>query len=211
MDERAFLEYVAQLGREHGFTVDEWRANLAGQVHPAQVARGKRQGLVGVVVLDLLGTLALAGGLGGAMAFRDSLGPDPSGVDLNAVKAIAGVGVLLAIACFAGAVRGLLRWRARKAAFERGVVDVLEGPLQKVEVRGNAAHCYFAVKGRRFDTTRALWELLTQGAAYRLHCVADQLLSFAPVQEDPMERAEYDRVLAEFERSLNIKPSKLVK
>ncbi len=174
--------YLEQLGREHGFTLAELEANRQGALHPAQLARGTRKGLASVVVLTVLGFLALGGGLVGAYVFYDGLGPDPSSVDLNAVYVTGGAGVVLALIFFVGAGTSFVRRRARKAAFVRGRIDVLEGPLNKVHIRGRgfASQYIFRVGGRSFRTSEKLWELLTQGAHYRLYCVADQLLSFAP-------------------------------
>ena len=39
-------DYLEQLGRAHGFTVDELRSNLQGVLHPAQSARLRRKGRI---------------------------------------------------------------------------------------------------------------------------------------------------------------------
>lgn len=177
-------DYLEQLGRAHGFTLDELRANRAGALHPAQLARGLRAGKVGVTTLVVLGVLALCGGLGGAYAFHDSLGATPSDTDLNGVYAIAGAGVAFAFAFLFGAWKSRSRQRTRQAAFARQRVDVLEGPVQKTHIRGRRGiqdRYYLRVGHRSFETFEPLWELLTQGATYRLHCVHDQLLSLEPV------------------------------
>ena len=128
--------YLEQLGREHGFTLAELEANRQGALHPAQLARGTRKGLAAVVVSTVLGFLALGSGLVGAYVFYDGLGPDPSSVDLNAVYATGGAGVVLALIFFVGAGTSFVRRRARKAAFMRGRIDVLEGPMDKIHIRG---------------------------------------------------------------------------
>jgi len=178
--------YLEQLGREHGFTLAELEANRQGALHPAQIAKGTRKGLASIVVLTVFGALSLGGGLIGAYAFYDGLGPEPSSVDLNAVYAIAGAGVVLALLFFVGARRTFVRRRARTAAFVSARIDVLEGPLNKVHVSGRGVpdQYTFRVGGRSFHTSEKLWELLTQGAHYTCYCVADQLLSFAPGSAD---------------------------
>ena len=82
--------------------------------------------------------------------------------------------------CFILGWRGHLRRCKRIAAFVSGRIEVLEGPLDKQVVRGNGDSHAFRVCGRSFHTSRQPWELLTQGAVYRLHCVDDVLLSLAP-------------------------------
>jgi hypothetical protein len=149
----------------------------------------------------------------GADAFADSLGTMPSDSDLNAVQAIRWAGILLALILFACAAVGLIRQRRRRSAFAQGRIEVLEGPMNKAHTRGHGMpdRHRFRVGHRSFETLPKLWELLTQGAAYRLYCVDDQLLSLEPVLDDPLERAEHEREAAHFERSLQIKPSSLVK
>lgn len=181
--------YLEQLGREHGFTLAELEANRQGALHPAQLARGTSKGRVAVIVLTILGIAALVGGLAGAQVFREELGPDPSSVDLNAVYAIGGVGTLLALVFFVCAATSLRRRRARKAAFAGGRIEVLDGPVNKIHVEGRGgmpSQFIFSVGGRSFHTSERLWELLTQGARYRLYCVADQLLSFAPASSESL-------------------------
>jgi hypothetical protein len=179
----SMTRHLEQLGRQHGFTLDELETNRRGALHPGQLARGLRKGWVSIVVLATLGLLALGSGLVGAYAFYEELGPDPSRVDVNAAYAIAGAGVLLGLIFFIGAGISVARRRVRKAAFAAGRIDVLEGALDKIRISGGgtANEFRFRVGGRSFSTSPKVWELLTQGANYRLYCVADQLLSFEPV------------------------------
>jgi hypothetical protein len=204
-------EYLGQLGQAHGFTLEELRANQAGVLHPAQLARGRRQGRFGIAVFVALGVLALVAGMGGAWLYLDSfhLYP-PTRTDYNAMVAIAGAGDLVALAFFVAAWRSGRRRRARLAAFEQGRIDVVEGPLDKVHVGGSQGYTTFRVRDRRFGASRRLFELLTQGAAYRLYLVDDQLLSLAPAGDDPNQRDEYERELAKFVASLQVPPSKSV-
>ncbi len=218
--------YLEQLGRHHGFTLAELEANRQGALHPVQLGRGLRKGLVTVAVLTVLGVVALGAGVVGAYVFYDSLGPDPSRVDLNAVYAIVGAGAVLALVFFICARISLVRRRARKAAFVSGRLDVLERPMHKTFISGTASQWIFRVAGRSFHVSRPLWELLTQGAHYRLYSVADQLLSFEPAVapggsdtpvslptksvDDPVERAEYERELEHQARTHRIKPSRFV-
>lgn len=204
--------HLEQLGRAFGLTLEELAANQRGELHPAQRARVRRQGLAALVVLLLLAGAALGGGLIGADALRASLGTQPSQSDLNAVTLIRWAGVLLALALCAGAASVSARRRKRTAALAAGRIEVLEGPLDKRHIsgRGIPDRHIVRVRDHSFDVPRALSDLLTQGATYRLYFVADQLLSFAPVLDDPLERAEYQRELAQFERTRNIGPSRLV-
>jgi hypothetical protein len=181
--------YLEQLGRQHGFTLDELEANRQGTVHPGQLARGLHKGLASIVVLATLGLLVLAAGLVGAYAFYEELGPDPSRVDVNAAYAIAGAGVFLGLVFFVCAGISVARRRARKAAFVTGRIEVLEGALDKIHFGGTASEFRFRVGGRSFSTSPRVWELLTQGATYRLYCVADQLLSFEPVVAESVRAA----------------------
>ena len=187
--------YLEQLGRQHGFTLDELEANRRGALHPGQLARGLRKGLVSIVVLATLGLLALGSGLVGAYAFYEELGPDPSRVDVNAAYAIAGAGVFLGLVFFVCAGISVARRRARKAAFVAGRIEVLEGALDKIRIGGTAGAFHFRVGGRSFSTSPTLWELLTQGANYRLYCVADQLLSFEPVVAENVRAAARQGVI----------------
>jgi hypothetical protein len=183
--------YLEQLGREHGFTLAELEANRQGALHPAQLARGTRKGIASLIVLAVLGVLALGGGLVGAYVFYDGLGPNPSSVDLNAVYAIGGAGVVFGLVFFVCARISFVRCRARKAAFVSARIDVLEGPMNKTHISGRGVpHQYiFRVGGRSFHTSEKLWELLTQGAHYRLYCVADQLLTFEPGSAESVSTA----------------------
>lgn len=176
--------YLEQLGRAHGFTLAELQTNRLGLVHPGQLASGTRLGLGAALTTFVLGTLALAGGLLGAYLFHESLGPKPTQTDLNAVYAIGGVGVVVALAFFIGTGVSLAKRQARNAAYAKRRIDVLEGALHKVYVQGRTDvpdRYLFKVDGRSFDASRTLFELLTEGAHYKLYCVGDRLLSFEPV------------------------------
>lgn len=209
---KSVQDYLEQIGHAHGFTLAELQANQGGVLHPAQLARGSRKGLVALVVLTVLGGLSLAGGLIGAAMFQESLGSQPFDSDLGAVKAIRSAGIVLGGFFFVCAGVSFVRWRARRAAFAQSRLEVVEGPMLKTYIQGRGIpdRYLFQVGPRRFDASRKLWELLTQGAAYRLFLVSDQLLSFAPVFADAAERAEYDREAEQFERTRDVKPSRLV-
>ena len=187
--------YLEQLGRQYGFTLDELEANRRGALHPEQLARGLRKGLVSIVVLATLGLLALGIGLVGAHTFYEGLGPDPSRVDVNAAYAIAGAGVSLGLVLLVCAGISVARRRARKAAFAVGRIEVLEGALDKIRIGGTTRAFHFRVGGRSFSTLSTVWELLTQGANYRLYCVADQLLSFEPVVAENVRAAPRQGVI----------------
>lgn len=208
-------DHLDQLGRAYGFTLSELESNRKGEIHPAQLARGIRKGIVSIVLRALFGVLVLGGGLVGAWIYYSDLGPAPSQVDLNAVYLIVGASVLVALGLFAFAAKGLARHRARKAVFLQGRIEVVDGPMNKIHISGRGgvpSQYIFRVGNRSLHVLPKLWELLTQGARYRLYYGADQLLSFEPVfDEDPNQRAEYEREAAHFEQTRNIKPSKRVK
>lgn len=203
-------EYLQALARAFRFMLEELSANQRGELTPEQLARGRRKGGVGVLCQALLGLAFLVGGLTGAGLWRDSLGPKPSQVDANLVVIFAVAGVLLAALCLLLSFRGHLRRRKRMAAFSSGRIDVLEGAIDKQAVRGAGGSYSFRVRGRTFLTSRRPWELLTQGAVYRLHCVDDVLLSLAPVVEDSIERSEFERESGRFEQTRRIAPSSRV-
>lgn len=205
-------DHLEQLGRAFGFTLEQLHANQRGELHPLQRTWGMRRGLLSIVLLGAFAAAALAGGLIAAQAFADSLGSLPSQSDLNAVHLIRWAGCLLAFGFLAGAALAFARRRRRRAAFAAGRIDVLQGPLDKCHISGRGVPDRYIVRvgDRALDVYRAQWTLLTQGATYRLHFVADQLLSLAPVATDPHERAEYDREIAHFKRTRQIAASRWV-
>ena len=56
----------------------------------------------------------------------------------------------------------------------------------------------------------SLCPLLTQGAIYRMHCAGGRFLSLVPVPFDFAGRDEFLRGQEQFERTRNVKPSRLV-
>lgn len=206
--------HLEALGRAHGFTREQLEANRRGELHPSQRGRGLRRGRVAVVAWAMLCVLALAGGLGGALRFRQSLGDPPSSSDANAVVLIALAGALLALGCLAAAVSAWRRRRRRRAAFLAGRLQVVEGPMDAIRIVGRGGmpgRHLFRVGGHHVDVRAPLWALLTQGATYRLYLVDGELLSFEPVPPDALERAEYERELAHAGRTQGIRPSGLVR
>lgn len=176
-------QYLSQLGKAHGFSLEELEANRQGQVHPRQLAGAK--GLGGVIAAFVFTLLSSAGGSIGASLYYDDVRKPLERLDRNALIGIVGATVLVTLfffAIFVSAVRGR---RRRVAAFARGAVEVLSGPVVKsgVEGRGGAASSwYLGFGGRRFPVLRDTWELVTHGAAYRAYVVDDRLLSFEPQQ-----------------------------
>lgn len=204
-------DYLEQLGRAHGFSVDELRSNLQGVLHPTQSARLRRQSRVAAVVLVLLGLLSLAGGIAGAQAYQDSYSPSDTNLKEAAQIRWAGVSVGVFFLLCAGV--SVHRRRKRNAVYAQGVVEVEQGPLHKIHVQGRGGvqdRYRFRVGARGFDVLPPAWELLTEGAIYRMHCAGGQFLSLVPVPYDFAARDELKREQAQFERTRQIQPSKLV-
>ncbi len=180
----ALNPYLDQLARAHGFTLEALMANRAGHVHPTQRVQGGKKGIGQAVFLFVLAVLLLAGGIGGAAVFYDDLNPPISDTDMNAVYAMAGGGVVLGLAAVAGGIVTVLRVGERRGAYQRGLLEVLEGPIAKIVVRGKRGVqdvFRYQIGGRTFDfVPRAGWELVTYGARYRVYCVAGDLLSLEP-------------------------------
>lgn len=204
-------DYLEQLGRAHGFTVDELRSNLQGVLHPTQSARLQRKGRVAAVVLLVLGILSLVGGILGADAYQGSYAA--SEWTLKEAAQIRWAGVTLGVFFLLCAATSVYRRRKRNAVYALGRVEVEQGPLHKIHVQGRGGvqdRYRFRVGGRAFDTLELGWELLTEGAIYRMHCAGGQFLSLIPVPYDLAGRDEFLREQEQFERTRNIKPSRLV-
>lgn len=204
-------DYLEQLGRAHGFSVDELRSNLQGVLHPTQLARLQRQGRTAAVVLVILGLLFLAGGILGAAAYLDSLTPSSS--NLKEATQIRWAGVSFGVFFLLCAGISVSRRRKRNARLALGHLDVEQGPLHKIYVQGRGGiqdRYRFRVGRRAFDTLQDGWELLTEGAIYRMHCVGKEFLSLVPVPYDFAGRDALAREQEHFERTRHIKPSKLV-
>jgi len=204
-------DYLDQLGRAHGFTVDELRSNLQGVLHPTQVKRLRRRGRVAAVVLFLLGLSFLAAGIWGADAYQGSY--MPSDTTLKEATQIRWAGVALGSTFLLCGAASVYRRRKRNARYALGQVDVEQGPLHKIHVQGRGGvqdRYRFRVGNRAFDTLEHGWELLTQGAIYRMHCVGDQFLSLVPVPYDLAGRDEFIREQEQLERTRHVKPSRRV-
>lgn len=204
-------DYLEQLGRAHGFSVDELRSNLQGVLHPTQLARLRRQGRIAAVVLAILGVLSLAGGTLGADAYQDSFAF--SGTISKEATQIRWAGVSSGLFFFLCAGISVYRRRKRNALYAQGRVDVEKGPLHKIHVQGRGgvpSRHRFRVGGRAFDTSERGWELLTRGAIYRMHCVGGKFLSLIPVPYDLAGRDAYIREQEQLERTRHIKPSRTV-
>ena len=205
-------DHLGQLGRALGFSVDELHSNLRGVLHPAQLARLRREGRVAAVVLALLGASALAGGILGAVAYQGAYLPSDS--TLREAAQIRWAGVSLGLFFLACAGASVFRRRRRNARYALGRVEVAQGPLHKIHVRGRGGvqdRYRFQVDGRGFDTLEEGWELLTQGAVYRMHSVGDRFLSLVPVPYDLASRDEALREQAQFERTRGVQPSRHVR
>lgn len=204
-------DHLEQLGRAHGFSVDELRSNLQGVLHPAQLARLRRRGRIAAIVLAVLGLACLVGGILGADEYQGSY--MPSETTIREATQIRWAGVTLGGFFLLCAGISVYRRRKRNARYALGQVEVEQGPLHKIHVqgRGGAQDRYrFRVGGRAFDTLEAGWELLTEGAIYRMHCAGDELLSLIPVPYDLAGRDQLAREQEHFERTRHIKPSRLV-
>jgi hypothetical protein len=180
----ALNPYLDQLARAHGFTLEALMANRAGHVHPTQRVQGGKKGIGLAVFLFVLALLLLGAGIGGAAVFYDDLRPPISDTDMNAVYAMAGGGVVLALAAVVGGIVTVLRVGQRRGAYQRGALEALEGPIAKTVIRGKRGVpdvFRYQIGGRTFDfVPRAGWELVTHGARYRVYCVAGDLLSLEP-------------------------------
>lgn len=176
-------DYLLQLGRAYGFTLDQLEANRAGLIHPAQLARGRASGVARGAMLLILAIAALSGGAAGASALHDELRPPISQVDMNGVYALVAAGVLVAITLGAAALATLLGVRQRRGIYARGELCVVEGPAHKIHIhrRGGAGDTRLCRVGdRTFPTQRSAWDLITQGAQYRAYFAGSDLLSIEP-------------------------------
>jgi hypothetical protein len=175
--------YVEQLARAHGFTVEALMANRARQIHPSQSSRGRSQGTGWVVFFFIVAALLLVGGVGGAILLYDDMRPPISDVDMNGVYALAGGGIILSAGAVALAIATIAGIKKRRRIYSGGALECIEGPIGKMHIRvsrGNDIHRYM-IGGRTFDVPRAGWELVTQGAHYRVFTVAGDLLSIEPM------------------------------
>lgn len=173
--------YVEQLAKAHGFTAEQLAANRARQIHPAQVARGRRSGIGCGVVLIVVAVMVLAGGITGALLLYDDLRPPIAQVDMNGVYALAAGGLVLALGLGIAAVMTFVKVARQRRAYERGEPSLAEGPMQKVHVRTRGGDIYrYGIGGCTFDVSRQGWELVTQGARYRVYYVLGDLLSIEP-------------------------------
>lgn len=180
---RQYHLYLEQLAKAHGFTLEQLAANRDRQIHPAQLARGRRSGVGSGVVLVILALVILAGGVGGALLLYSDLRPPISQVDLNGVFALAGAGLVIAIGLGIAAITTFRKVGRRRDAYGRGQPDLVEGPVQKIHIRRRRERdAYrYQIGGKTFDVPHDGWQLVTQGARYRAYFVAGDLLSIEPV------------------------------
>lgn len=176
-------EYVAQLAKGHGFTLEQLELNRSGKLHPAQVARGRRSGVAPGVFLSLLAVLAIGGGVGGALLLYDDYRKPVSSVDMNGLYALGGGGVLLGLLFLYGAISSFSSVGRHRAAYARGQIVVSEGSVQKVRIRQrrSADTWRYEIGGRSFNVPNDGWELVTNGARYRVYSIAGDFLSIEPV------------------------------
>lgn len=179
-------QYLEQLGKEFGFGRDELEANKKGMLAPSQHERRRSSGLGGAITGIVFAVLFFLGGLGGAFAlwsdFTHRGTRELERVDRNGIVMLAGAGVFLSFLCALGARSAFKSLAKRRAEFDAGAVKKLEGPAHKIHVRrgrGNDSF-YLELGGQRFSTTRAGWELITQGARYRLYVLSGEILSLEP-------------------------------
>lgn len=175
MDLQAYLE---QLGNGHGFTVQQLAANRAGQIHPEQRA-GLRSGVGGVVSI-VLALVSLAGGVGGAMLLYVDFRKPIDRLDMNGIYLLATAGVVLAVLFSALSTVMFIKAARRRRAY-RGQPTVVEGAVQKVQIRGQIEVFSYNIGKHSFFAPRKGWELVTHGARYRVYCVAGDLLSIEPL------------------------------
>ncbi len=174
--------YVDQLGRAHGFGREHLAMNRAGRLHPSQTSRGRRSGIGCAVFLVLLAILTILGGTGGAAFFYSTLREPVERVDMNAVYAMAGAGVLLSLVFAALAVFQFLSVGKRRRQYDGGGCALAEGPASKTRVRHSRSPDTFHIEvgGHSFTVGAALFDLVTHGAGYRVYHLAGDLLSLEP-------------------------------
>jgi len=172
-----------QLAAAHGFTLEALAMNRAGQIHPAQQKEGTKKGVGGAIFIFSMAFVFLAGGLGGAAFFYDTLRAPVSSTDMNAVYAIAGGGVLLSLGAVAGGIVRLRNIGNRRQALQAGALQVLEGPITKIVLRGNHGimEWIYEVNGHRFRfMPKAGWDAILP-IRYRVYCVAGEIVSLEPI------------------------------
>jgi hypothetical protein len=175
--------YLEQLGASHDFTLEQLMSNRAGQVHPAQVARGWSRDVGFGVFFCFVALLVLAGGVGGALLLYDDMRPPISRVDMNGVYALAAAGVVLGGLIFWAALGTFASVGRRRAAYRRGVCQMVEGPVQKVRIQQRRAADRFGyqIDNQRLYAPNAGWQMVTAGARYRIYFIGDELLSLEPL------------------------------
>lgn len=166
----------------HGFTLEELADNRAGKLHPRQVQRHSNAGFGCAVFFIVLAVLVLAGGLGGAAFFYDSLRKPVDRVDMNGVYVLAAAGVFFSL-CFVAATIAQFRGVARQRAAYLGAPSVVEGRVAKVVIQQRRMHDRFAyrIEGLEFDVPEAGWKLSENGGRYRVFFVGRDLLSIEPL------------------------------
>lgn len=174
-------QYLDQLGKAHGFTLEELEHNRAGRLHPRQVQRAKGRGgpIAGAIVTVLCGV----GGSVGALLYYDDVRKPLERLDRNALIAIIGATVVVTSFFLAVTISSFRARTRRVAAFEAGQLATLTAKVMKSAVRGHrgAPSSYFLTFGdQRFSVTRDTWELVTHAATYRAFAVGAQLLTFEP-------------------------------
>jgi hypothetical protein len=176
--------YLQDLGATHGFTLEQLAMNRQGQVHPAQVSRGRSSGVGGSVFAIVLGVLFAAGGVGGAFLLYDDYQKPISDVDMNGIYALGGGGIVLGLVFVVGALLGLSKVSARRKQYARGPVLVAEGPLNKVHIQGRGgmpSQWRYSIGGVTFMVLPKAFDQTTHGARYRAYHVAGDLLSLEPL------------------------------
>lgn len=176
-------QYLGQLAKAHGFTLEQLEMNRQGQLHPTQVARSK--GVAGAVFAFVLCVLCLVGGTTGAVLYYDDVRKPLERLDRNALVGIGG-GTTVATAFFGWiGLSALASRRRRIAAFATGRVEVVTAPVVKsgIQGRGGAASTWRLTFGdRHFSVMHDTWELVTHGATYRAYVVNGELLSLEPAK-----------------------------
>lgn len=173
-------EQLKVLAREAEFTLEELEANRAGKMLPAQVAR-HRPGAGGFIFFLLLGLFGLAGGVGGALFFYDSLRKPVDRVDMNGVYALAIGGLVIGLGFIAFAVSVHSGSRSTRTELDRG--DCFFWDIEFAFTREDLTFKdYFYVRrgDQQLQIPRNVARKMRPGARYRVYIAAGRLISLEP-------------------------------
>lgn len=177
-------QYLGQLSKAAGFTLEELESNRQGRLHPTQVARVQRQGRFWPSFAFVFATLVLLGGLTGAGLYYDDCRKPLARLDRNAVVMIIGATAVVSGLLFVSAGFTLRRHRRRTQSYLTGTVRRIQGVVQKRAVVGrNNQQYWLELDGNRVHLNRTAWKLVTDATTYRAYLVGPELVSLEPVMK----------------------------